>query len=371
LDEIRTLDPVVEDLSAWIIAGQVTSTPRESEWASTYRTPAQGIADGVEAERLGFRRVFLSERWNFKEAGAFLGGVAARTSRLEVGTGVMAAPTRHPQLTAALGATMHASYGPRFVLALGLGVTGYFEGMGMRATSYRALLDYVDILRRLWRGETVHYDGPVGRYDALSLGYPFDMPTPALWFGTFANPKGAETAAAGFDGVQLPPIMTPEASAAAVGRIKAACERIGRDPNTIRIVQGVVTAPDLDDFESRALAHARALTYLATPVYGRAMCLVNGWDPALADRVAAELHKRAADGKTADWGLHRIDLMDATALVPDSLMGETCALGSVDACVKTLRAFRDAGVDEIGTYGSTPAQNAGLIKAWRQSSDPS
>jgi len=76
------LAPVVEDMSAWIIAGQVTSQPRESEWESAYRTPAQGVEDGVEAERLGIRRVFLSERWNFKEAGAFLAAVAARTTRL-------------------------------------------------------------------------------------------------------------------------------------------------------------------------------------------------------------------------------------------------------------------------------------------------
>jgi 5,10-methylenetetrahydromethanopterin reductase len=45
-------------------------------------------------------------------------------------------------------------------------------------------------------------------------------------------------------------------------------------------------------------------------------------------------------------------------------MSESCALGSVDQCVTTLQRFRDAGADEIATYGSTPAQNADLATAW-------
>jgi hypothetical protein len=33
-----------------------------------------------------------------------------------------------------------------------------------------------------------------------------------------------------------------------------------------------------------------------------------------------------------------------------------------------MQAYRDAGADEISTYGSTPAENAGLIRAWREHS---
>ena len=45
-------------------------------------------------------------------------------------------------------------------------------------------------------------------------------------------------------------------------------------------------------------------------------------------------------------------------------MSESCAIGSVDECVASLRRFRDAGADEIVTYGSTPGQNAALAAAW-------
>lgn len=46
-------------------------------------------------------------------------------------------------------------------------------------------------------------------------------------------------------------------------------------------------------------------------------------------------------------------------------MRASCAIGTVDECVATLQAFRDAGADEITTYGGTPGQNADLIAGWR------
>jgi hypothetical protein len=42
----------------------------------------------------------------------------------------------------------------------------------------------------------------------------------------------------------------------------------------------------------------------------------------------------------------------------------------VDECVTSLRRFRDAGADEVATFGSTPMQNAALIAAWRDRDRP-
>src|ERR1700757_3117393 len=96
------LAPVVETLSAYVIAGAVSSQHANAEHETSSRTPAQGIQDGVDAERIGFRRIWLSERLDIKTADVILSGIAARTSRLEVGSGVIAAGTRNPWLTAAL-----------------------------------------------------------------------------------------------------------------------------------------------------------------------------------------------------------------------------------------------------------------------------
>lgn len=81
---------------------------------------------------------------------------------------------------------------------------------------------------------------------------------------------------------------------------------------------------------------------------------------------ALRAHKQlAASEKVADRRFHRHELLEPARLVPDEWMEETCALGSIEHCVERLAQFRDAGADEIATYGSTPAQNAQLVQAWR------
>jgi alkanesulfonate monooxygenase SsuD/methylene tetrahydromethanopterin reductase-like flavin-dependent oxidoreductase (luciferase family) len=60
--------------------------------------------------------VFLAERWNLKEAGVLLGAIGARTSRVELGTGLIAAEAMHPLHAAGLGSTLTAVFGSRVVL---------------------------------------------------------------------------------------------------------------------------------------------------------------------------------------------------------------------------------------------------------------
>jgi len=357
---------MVDDLSAYIIGGAVSVEQRDVEFETDMRTPAQGIDDAVEAERLGFRAVFLSERWDIKEAGVILSGAAARTSRIVVGTGLIAVLARHPWQTAAFAATMQACYGPRITLGLGLGENAILRDMGLKMASYRELVDYVGILRKLWRGETVSYDGPVGKFPALAFSETVPGPPPPLWFGTFARAKGAEVLASTFDGVMLPPVITPEATARAVGRIRGACERIGRDPSTLRITQAVITAPELAELETRSLTLGRAVGYLQYRGWGEVLVEENGWDMDVVVRMRN--HKvLTANEKVADRIFHRHQLLAPAEVIPDKWMQDTCAIGSIDNCIKTLRRFRDAGADEITTYGSTPGQNAKLVAAWRES----
>jgi probable F420-dependent oxidoreductase len=359
------------DLSAYLIGGRVVPEGRPGRYETDARTPAQGVADGVDAERIGFRRVFLSERWNLKEAAVILSAVAARTERIEVASGIITTAARHPLHMAGMAATLQATFGPRFVLGLGRGNPGWLTGAGLEMTGYAGLADYVDILRRLWRGERVAYSGPLGDFPHLQLedvgaGDGQQLPAPPVWFGTLGQPRAARTAAACFDGVLLPPVFTPEATASIVARLRSECERIDRDPATLRICQSVITAPDLDEAETRALAHARAVTYLDAPGYGEMLVRLNGWDPAPLARLRD--HELFADMPTtvSDLSFHRNELLGPASLVPDEWMEQSCALGPVSRCVQALRRFRAAGADEIVTYGSTPNQNAALADAWRQ-----
>lgn len=347
-----TLAPVVDDLSLYVRGGRLKSS-------------AAVVPDAIEAERLGLARLWLSERYDLKEAGALLGGMAATTSRLKLGTAALFPGSRNILLTAALGATMHSAYGPRFTLGLGRSLGAYIENANLRAISFAELTDYADIIRRLWQGETVDYDGPIGSFKQLHMADTYDGPAPEIYSVMLGGPMACKVAASPlFDGVYLQPFLTLEAVTNAVTWIREESERIGRDFSTMRIVAPMVSAPELAEEQVRAYLHARMVTYIGQPGMVENYARLNGWNPADADPVRYhEMFRHDPD--RVDHHFHRDDLLEVAKLVPDEWVYDTSLTGTLEDCVAKMAAYKATGIHEICFYGSTTAENAALIAAWR------
>jgi alkanesulfonate monooxygenase SsuD/methylene tetrahydromethanopterin reductase-like flavin-dependent oxidoreductase (luciferase family) len=230
---------------------------------------------------------------------------------------------------------------------------------------------YARTVKALWAGGDVEYhapgsDQPTKLRSVDALG---DVPKPEIWACGYGRPKMAKAAADPvFDGVMLYPFLTAEAVRQAVDRIRNARADNGRDPDQVHICHPIVVAPELDEFTTRAYAHARAVTYLEWPVHGEALCDSNGWDARRLTQLREHKQFRTMEGPSADQAFHRAQLMEPARLVPDEWMEESCAIGSVEHCVERLQEYRDAGADEIAVYASTPAENEQLIDAWRNRS---
>ncbi|MHB8694702.1 MAG: TIGR03857 family LLM class F420-dependent oxidoreductase [Solirubrobacteraceae bacterium] len=313
--------------------------------------PAAGLQQVRDAERIGFNRAWLSERYDLKEAAVLCGAFAAVTDRIGVGTALVVDAVRHPLMTAAFGATMQATFGDRFALGISRGVRSHLEPLGLTFSSERGFETHARTLRALWAGETA---------GELRFLDPLTQPPPELVYGSFANQRGARLAARVFDRVLLVPFMAVDAVRAAVQRLRAACEEIDRDPRTLKVSHYIVTAPDFEQAEELAVVNARALTYLQIPGLGDRIIDANGWDHAPIKRLARQL----GDG-IADQRFHREQLLEIAASLPQEWMRSGAAIGTAETCCKTLASFFDAGVDDIVFHGSTPAQNDGLAQAWR------
>jgi probable F420-dependent oxidoreductase len=344
--------PFTPELSVTHLAGRIDD-------------PRQGIADAVDADRLGLHRIWLSERYDLKDAGVGLGAAAAATRRVGLATGVVAADARRPLLTAAMAASLQAISGGRVTLGLGRGVEpSYLGPQGLRMVGLDHLVDYVRILRRLWAGETVAYDGPVGRFDGMRLVDRWDGPAPHIYFGTAGGPKAARAAAEAFDGVFLFGYLTHPAVAETVRLIRAECERNGRDPAEVRNVQCVASAPNLDERTTREIIAGRAVTYFQMPAASKIYARRNGWDLEIFEKLRAHRQFQGMATDNADQHFRREQLLGPAELIPEHWLTETSAMGPIPHCLEVLDAYFGAGADEICLYGSNASQNVELLRAW-------
>jgi probable F420-dependent oxidoreductase len=238
--------------------------------------------------------------------------------------------------------------------------------MGIEMTTFKAMVESAKMTRRLWAGESVAYEGQLGSFDALQAHETYPGAQPPIFLAGFCHDLGAAAAAEAFDGVILPPMLVPEATAAAVERIRVACERIGRDPAEIRVIQPTVTAPDMDEFEARSISTGRMVTYLQYPYYGDILATANGWDLDVVQRMRDHELFQGLD-RAGDLTFHRHQMVEGPgSVIPWEWMLDCSAIGTPAECVTSLQRFLDAGADEVTTYGSTPRQNADLIAAWRE-----
>lgn len=134
------------------------------------------------AESLGYDSVWTAEAAG-TDAVVPLAWLAAHTSRIKLGTGILQLTARTPTTTAMTAATFDHLSGGRFIL--GLGASGPAVVEGWHSASYRWPLDrtreYIDVVRRVhartapveFHGD--HYDIPYRGTDGTGLGEPIRL----------------------------------------------------------------------------------------------------------------------------------------------------------------------------------------------------
>ncbi len=80
------------------------------------QNPRDLVTEIHDAEELGLGAVFISERFNVKEAVTLSGAAAVASTNMTIITGATNHNTRHPIVTASYATTMHRLTGGRFVL---------------------------------------------------------------------------------------------------------------------------------------------------------------------------------------------------------------------------------------------------------------
>lgn len=115
-----------------------------------------------------------------------LSALAAATKRLKLGTATLI-PHRHPIELALVLASLEFMAGPgRIIAGLGLGTFQHeFDAIGMSGIDRKELFpEYVEVMRLLWKGEEVSYDGRFYQFTDVDIHPVPASPTSIpLWYG--------------------------------------------------------------------------------------------------------------------------------------------------------------------------------------------
>ena len=330
--------------------------------AGAPRSPADLLTECRDGEALGLGSVFLSERFNIKEAVTLSGAAAACTQSLGITTGVTNHNTRHPVVTASYATTMHRLTGGRFALGLGRGMDRMFDAYGLPRITTAQMEDFAGLMRRLWQGEVVlGHDGPAGKWPVLALDPDFreDIPLLMSAFG----PQSLRLAGRAFDAVLLHTFFTDETLQRCVATVRESAEQAGRDPAAVRVWSCFAVVGDwLPDEVRLKKTVGRMATYLQA--YGDLMVRTNGWDPEALARFRADPFVAGFRG-ALDQKATTAELEHVATLIPDEWLAPA-ATGNAEQCAAAVLHQLDLGADSVILHGVTPSELAPVLDAYRR-----
>ncbi|MFH8486799.1 LLM class flavin-dependent oxidoreductase [Streptomyces longisporoflavus] len=315
------------------------------------------VEQAVFAEEMGFDRIWAVEHHSLKwyahmsAPEIFLTWVAARTSTIRIGHGVVCMPFRfnHPARVAERAAMLDLLSGGR--LDLGAGRGGTLQETSLcgvdRERTTQEVEEALQIIGKAWASDELEHHGPLLDIDPHPiLPRPHQTPHPPLFLACSRTETLRQAAELGI-GALVMGFAGPESIAA----MRAAYDTAIASRGDARFVSGVVNdhfavlCPTivLDDREAARRVGIRGQRFFAQSIghwYGGAgipdEAVVEGTDEAAAMREAAE---------QVVARLHEHDIPVRPAAT--ATFNADHAYGTADDAIAYVERLSDAGADEI------------------------
>ncbi len=300
-----------------------------------------------EAERLGYDSVWTAEAYG-SDAATVLAWLAAQTTTIRLGSGILQMPARSPAMTAMTAATIDQLSGGRMLLGIGSSGPQVAEGWhGQRfAKQLQRTREYVAVVRKAlarerleFHGETLELPLPDGPGKALKLTIsPVQQRIPI--YLAAIGPKNTALAGEIADG-WIPTLFSPEHVSEFRPLLQEGAARSGKS------LDGFDIAPTVNVFITDDLQAARdsMRPFVALYVGGMGSREQNFYNHVVSrygfEADAKRIQDLYLEGKRED----------AMAAVPDALIDTVSLCGPPAHVRERLSVYRDAGV---GTLGVTP-----------------
>ena len=263
------------------------------------------------AEEAGLDSVWVGDSLTAKprlEAMTTLAAIAARTSRVRLGTAVMLMALRHPVLLAQMMGTVDLISGGR--LQLGIGVGGAFNPMQQaewrnagvnQRTRVPRLEEMLKVVKGLGNGQPFTHSGPNFELDDTVMEpapvQPGGVPVylGVHWHGR-GDGQGAQRErqarrAARFADGSISISATPDEFVELTNTVRGYCQEYGRDPGAMSSVMYLTVNLDEDINRAQAEAEDWLLGYYGANIWG------DRWGPfGDAERVRERIQAYAEAG---------------------------------------------------------------------------
>lgn len=290
------------------------------------------------ADELGVESLWMSETYFERDAWTTLAGIALRTKRATLGTGVLPVFMRHPALLAMSFATLDELSNGRAIAGVGTGVGDVVSGqLGYDYSSpLTAMREAIQIIKCMLRGEELDLSGRVFSARNVTLEcVRVDREIPIHMAAV--GPRMCALAGELADGVHFGMPSTrliPESIAA----VKAGAVSTGRDPLGIDYAAWIICAVHEDAGVAKDVAREHVAVVLSTAI-GESLLKRDGFDPEVAGRVRRALSSGGMREAVKDVG---DDLVDAFAFA-----------GTASQVISKVETLIDAGVTNpvLTAYG--------------------
>jgi alkanesulfonate monooxygenase SsuD/methylene tetrahydromethanopterin reductase-like flavin-dependent oxidoreductase (luciferase family) len=313
---------------------------RPHDEAAVQRAYHEALEQIQFAEEMGFEYVWetehhFTEKFSYSAAPElFLTAVAARTTKIRIGHGVVLLTMNHPVRVAERAAVLDILSNGRLEFGTGRGTSeAELGGFNIDPEISRDMWEEaLGMLPKMWTQESFEHDGRFWNIPPRNvIPKPVQKPHPPLWVSG-VSPNTFEIAADKGLGVLSFSLSAPGQSEAAVkmyrDRIKSA-EPVGKFVNE-NIAAFTVTLCLEDDAEAKRIGGFAAGAYVtgANQLYGKWAKEDGAWRAWYGRDYFTEV----------ETSMDEIDRMVDNAIV---------CIGDPQSCIKVIKHWEEVGVDQI------------------------
>jgi 5,10-methylenetetrahydromethanopterin reductase len=269
-------------------------------------------------DQYGFHTLSIFDDLLFKPAWPILTLLAHHTRRVRLGPSIANPYLIHPAILAGHIALLDELSNGRAYLGIGRGA--FLEFLELeQPRPITTVREAIELIRRLLRGDPRPYQGQVFRAtEGASLHWQPPRADIPIMVGTW-GPRMCAMAGELADEVKAGPMWNVEFARDMWSHICQGAERVGRDPETIRLVFGPLTSISEDRQEAKALARRTLAFYMP---YLNPMPEKVGVDPVEIQQI------NAAAG--------RGDYTEATRLISDLCLDSFALYGTPHDCIAQI-----------------------------------